>query len=95
MHDLKGKTALITGASAGLGAHFARVLGEAGAKLILAARRIDALERMADEIRSHCQVEVNILKLDVADSASVATAFEAIADLQVLVNNAGVVRTAA
>jgi NAD(P)-dependent dehydrogenase (short-subunit alcohol dehydrogenase family) len=95
VYDLKGKTALITGASAGLGAHFARVLGEAGANLILAARRVDALERMAAEIRWHCQIEVNILTLDVTDSASVASAFEAIAGVQVLVNNAGVVRSAA
>jgi NAD(P)-dependent dehydrogenase (short-subunit alcohol dehydrogenase family) len=92
--DLRGKTALITGASSGLGAHFARVLAEARANLILAARRADPLERIAAEIRGRSPGTVVTLTLDVTDSASVATASEALADVDILVNNAGVVRSA-
>ena len=50
---LDGKVALVTGASSGLGRHFAKVLAEAGAKVVLAARRLDRLEALADEIRSN------------------------------------------
>ena len=49
---LDGKVALITGASSGLGAHFARVLAAAGAEVVLAARRIEALSALADAIRA-------------------------------------------
>jgi NAD(P)-dependent dehydrogenase (short-subunit alcohol dehydrogenase family) len=92
--DLRGKTALITGASSGLGAHFAGVLAEARANLILAARRADPLERMAAEIRARSPGTVVTLSLDVTDSASVAAAADALADVDILVNNAGVVRSA-
>ena len=94
MYDLSGKTALITGASSGLGAHFAAVLAEARANLILAARRADPLERVAAEIRGRSPGTVVTLTLDVTDSTSVAAAAEALADVDILVNNAGVVRSA-
>src|SRR5258708_38627438 len=48
--DLSGEAALVTGASSGLGAHFARVLAEKGAKVALAARRLDRLTALAGEI---------------------------------------------
>src|SRR5260370_5281954 len=48
--DLSGEAALVTGASSGLGAHFARVLAEKGAKVALAARRLDRLTALAEEI---------------------------------------------
>lgn len=92
--DLRGKTALITGASSGLGAHFAGVLADARANLILAARRADPLERIAEEVRGRSPGTVVTLSLDVSDSASVAAASEALADVDILVNNAGVVRSA-
>lgn len=92
--DLRGKTALITGASSGLGAHFAGVLAEARANVILAARRADPLERIAAEIRARSPGTVVTLSLDVTDSASVAAASEALADVDILVNNAGIVRSA-
>ncbi len=50
--DLSGQTALVTGASSGLGLRFARVLAARGAKVALAARRLDRLEALAEEIRA-------------------------------------------
>ena len=50
--DLTGRIALVTGASSGLGRHFAKVLSGAGAKVVLAARRVDLLEELATELRS-------------------------------------------
>lgn len=94
MTDLTGKTALITGASSGLGAHFATVLANAGAHLILAARRMDALESVAAAARLHGKT-VQTLQLDVTDAASVAAAASMIGSVDILVNNAGAVRNAA
>ena len=51
--DLKGKTALVTGASSGLGKHFARVLVRAGCNVVLAARREDRLAESVAEITGH------------------------------------------
>jgi NAD(P)-dependent dehydrogenase (short-subunit alcohol dehydrogenase family) len=93
--DLRGKTALVTGASSGLGAHFAGVLASAGANLILAARRVDSLNEVSKTITSTCNVKAEILKLDVTSAESVRTAFNAIAEIDILVNNAGIARTAA
>lgn len=88
--DLGGRKALVTGASAGLGAHFAQVLAEAGAHVILAARRMEKLEEVSAVIRSaggSCET----CRLDVTDAASLADAAVVFADIDVLVNNAGVV----
>ena len=49
--DLTGKTALITGASSGLGAHFARVLAAAGARVVVAARRAERQSALVDELK--------------------------------------------
>jgi NAD(P)-dependent dehydrogenase (short-subunit alcohol dehydrogenase family) len=93
--DLSGKTALITGASSGFGAHFAKVLAAAGADVVLAARRLESLEQVASDIRWEFSGEVLTLKLDVTDSTMVAAAFAALAGgVDILVNNAGVVRSA-
>ncbi|RKG93881.1 SDR family NAD(P)-dependent oxidoreductase [Corallococcus terminator] len=91
---LEGRRALITGASSGLGLHFAGVLARAGAEVVLAARRVDTLaaevERLrASGARAHC------VALDVTRSESVQAAVaeaEALAGgaMEVLVNNAGV-----
>lgn len=88
-----GKSVLITGASSGFGAHFARVLASEGAKVGLAARRVDVLEEIAAEIRKAGGTAVTT-KLDVSDSASVKQAVQAIVDafgrIDVLVNNSGI-----
>jgi NAD(P)-dependent dehydrogenase (short-subunit alcohol dehydrogenase family) len=72
--DLSGRVALVTGASSGLGARFARILSDAGAKIVLCARRIDRLESLAGEIRDAGGVALPI-GMDVTDS--VAAAFDA------------------
>jgi NAD(P)-dependent dehydrogenase (short-subunit alcohol dehydrogenase family) len=91
--SLAGKTALVTGASSGFGRHFARLLAEAGAKVALAARRVDALERVAADIKA-TGGEAAVLAMDVTDRASVergvAGAEAALGPITILVNNAGI-----
>jgi NAD(P)-dependent dehydrogenase (short-subunit alcohol dehydrogenase family) len=93
LFSLAGTTVLVTGASSGLGAHFARVLAGAGANLVLAARRLDRLRRLEGEIRTGGG-KAWAVELDVTDQASVARAFDAAqaaaGSVTVLVNNAGV-----
>jgi NAD(P)-dependent dehydrogenase (short-subunit alcohol dehydrogenase family) len=90
---LDGKTALVTGASSGLGLRFATVLAEAGAKVMLAARRIDRLEQLKREIAAKGG-SAHVLALDVTDVAqarrAIATAEQAFAPIDILVNNSGV-----
>lgn len=85
--------ALITGASAGLGAEFARQLARRGADLILVARSADALEELAAALRSTYGVAVEVLTADLADDAGVRTVVDRLADradpVDLLVNNAG------
>ena len=90
--SVAGKVALITGASSGFGRHFATVLAREGAKVGLAARRVDALESLAQEIRAAGGVAA-VAQLDVADAASIAPAVATIerelGRIDVLVNNSG------
>jgi len=88
--QLDGKTALITGASSGLGLHFAGVLAARGAKVVLAARRVEALEAARAGIAA-LGGTARALALDVADPASVEAAFAEIGEApDIVVNNAGV-----
>jgi NAD(P)-dependent dehydrogenase (short-subunit alcohol dehydrogenase family) len=91
--SLAGTTALVTGASSGLGAHFARVLAGAGAGVVLAARRLDRLRRLEGEIRA-AGGQAWAVELDVTDHASVVRALDAAeaaaGPVAVLINNAGV-----
>ena len=86
---LIGKTALVTGASSGLGARFATVLAGAGAHVVLAARRKDALEKLAATLRT-AGGNAATRALDVTDSASVRAVVEATPGIDILVNNAGI-----
>jgi NAD(P)-dependent dehydrogenase (short-subunit alcohol dehydrogenase family) len=95
MFDLKGKTALITGASSGFGAHFARVLAAANADLILTARRAEELERVAREIPEREHRNVTVVLMDVTDTASVSRALAQCPTPDILINNAGIVRNGA
>ena len=94
--DLAGTVALVTGASSGLGARFARTLSRAGATVALAARRIDRLEQLAAEIEAAGGV-ARAVALDVTDPAGVAHAVATIeaevGAIGILVNNAGVAAT--
>lgn len=90
--ELSGKVALVTGASGGLGRHFASVLARAGAQVGLAARRVDALESLAAEI-SQAGGKAAVAQLDVTDGNSVAVAVASIertlGPIGILVNNSG------
>jgi NAD(P)-dependent dehydrogenase (short-subunit alcohol dehydrogenase family) len=93
--DLTGKTALVTGASsAGFGAHFATVLAAAGAAVVVAARRLDALEELVAKIRASGG-DARAVSMDVTDTTSVTAALAATGTFDILVNNAGVANTAA
>lgn len=94
LFNLTGKHVLLTGASSGLGRHFARTLASAGARVAMAARSVEKMETLAAEIRAAgglCEVYA----LDVRDRAAIRSciaAVEAVAPIDVLVNNAGVAR---
>ena len=86
--DLSGKSALVTGASGGLGLHFAKLLARRGAEVTLAARRQTALDQARHEIATAGGASKSI-QLDVADAASIAEALAG-RSFDILVNNAGV-----
>lgn len=90
--DFNGKWALVTGASAGIGAALARELAKHGAKLILTARRVDRLETLAGELRGK-GAEVRIVAADLNDSAAPQKIFDATEGaglcVDILINNAG------
>jgi NAD(P)-dependent dehydrogenase (short-subunit alcohol dehydrogenase family) len=87
--DLSGKVALVTGASSGLGVHFAHCLGEAGASVVIAARRADRLKSLQAELEAK-GVTAKSVDLDVQSAESVAAALDAAGPLDIVVNNAGI-----
>ena len=91
--SVEGKVALVTGASSGLGAHFAKVLAAAGAKLIVGARRVEKLHELVGEIEASGG-EAIAVALDITNTDSVTCAFDkgeaAFGPISILVNNAGV-----
>src|SRR4029453_11305553 len=94
--NLKEKVALVTGASSGLGARFARVLAANGALTILASRRIERLKDLRAEIEA-AGGAAHVVQLDVTDLDSVRDAVEhaerAVGPIDILVNNSGVSTT--
>lgn len=90
--DLAGRVALVTGASSGLGARFARVLAAQGASVVLAARRLDRLEALAAEIAA-AGGQAMAVRMDATDAdslvAAVAAAEQRFGTVDILVNNAG------
>ena len=93
MFSLKGRVALVTGASSGLGVQFAKALAENGAALALVARRADRLKSLKDEIENKGGKAVAI-EADVTDRAAMTRAFDAaekaLGTVTILVNNAGI-----
>jgi short-subunit dehydrogenase len=92
LRDRYGDWALVTGASSGIGAEFARALARDGVSLVLAARRADRLEALARELREDNGARVRCVACDLATEAGVRTLLAAVADLEIaiLINNAGV-----
>ena len=94
--NFEGKVALVTGASSGLGARFAKILAQGGAQVVLAARRTDRLKELRAEIESDGGA-AHMVSLDVTDYASIKSALahaetEA-GHIDILVNNSGVSRS--
>ncbi|GEP53528.1 glucose 1-dehydrogenase [Reyranella soli] len=91
--DLTGKVALVTGASSGLGVHFARTLAAAGASVAIAARRADRLASLQAELQKLGGKAVAV-ELDVQSSDSITAAFAtveaALGPVDIVVNNAGI-----
>lgn len=91
--DLRGRVALVTGASSGIGEHFARILAASGAKVVLAARRAAQLERLCVAIREGGGEAVAV-PMDVADEASTIAAYDAaeraFGPVNTVIANAGV-----
>ena len=94
--DLASRVAMVTGASSGLGVRFARMLADNGARVVLAARRIERLEKLRDEIGA-AGGQASVVALDVTDIESIRTAVrqveEQVGPIDILVNNSGVSTT--
>ncbi len=94
--NLEGRVALVTGASSGLGAQFARTLAQAGACVVLAGRRVERLKDLRAEIEGKGG-DAHVVQLDVTDVASirsaVAHAETEVGTLDILINNSGVSTT--
>jgi NAD(P)-dependent dehydrogenase (short-subunit alcohol dehydrogenase family) len=96
--DLSGRVALVTGASGGLGAQFARVLAQAGAGVALAGRRVEKLKSLRAEIEAEGG-DAHVVALDVTDHDSIRSAVAhtetEMGTIDILVNNSGVATTQA
>lgn len=93
--DLTGQVALVTGASSGLGAQFARALARAGASVVLAARRTDRLQALQVELQAQ-GAQATVLALDVTQPKTFTAALDqaeaVVGPIDILVNNSGVSR---
>lgn len=92
MFNLSEKTALVTGASGGIGGSIAKALHAQGAVVGLCGRKKDALDALAAELGSNCHVFVGDLSSSEAADALIAEANEAMGKIDILVNNAGLTR---
>ncbi len=91
--NITGQWALVTGASSGLGVDFAKALAENGANLILAARRMERLEQVRDEIKARYNVNVEVISIDLAQHNAPQTLYDDLKsrglEVDILINNAG------
>ena len=96
MTAIKGKIALVTGASAGIGYACAKVFAREGARLILAARRADRLKRLAENLKKKHGIESHVIRMDVRDQAEVEARIAGLPakwqKIDILINNAGLSR---
>lgn len=91
---LEGRVAIVTGASSGLGARFARVLSAAGASVVLAARRVERLDELAGELPG-ARVAACDVTADDDRGRLVASTLDRFGQIDVLINNAGIDHTEA
>lgn len=96
MLNLEGKIVFITGASSGIGEACAREFATLKANIILAARRVDRLKKLADQLEKEYQIKVNYLEFDVRDYDDVQNKFNSLESywkqIDILVNNAGLAK---
>lgn len=96
MLSIQNQTVLITGASSGIGASCANFFAQAGAKLILAARRFDRLKELAEDLKQRYATPIHLVQLDVRDRAQVETTINTLpadwSEIDILINNAGLSR---
>ncbi|WP_414583132.1 SDR family oxidoreductase [Scytonema sp. PCC 10023] len=95
MLSLQNQIVLITGASSGIGAACAKVFANAGAKLILAARRLERLQELVETLHT-TSLQFHLLQLDVSDRSAVESAISTLppawSEIDILINNAGLSR---
>ncbi|HBZ35252.1 MAG TPA: gluconate 5-dehydrogenase, partial [Rikenellaceae bacterium] len=91
--DLKGQTAIVTGGAAGIGIQMSYALGEAGANLVLASRKIERCEEVAEKLKRELKIEVLPVQCDVAKEEDVDglfnSALKKFGKIDILVNNSG------
>ncbi len=99
MLSIENQVVLITGASSGIGTACAKIFAGAGARLILAARRLERLQKLTDELVESLHVtplQIHLLQLDVRDRSAVESAISNLppswSDIDILINNAGLSR---
>jgi gluconate 5-dehydrogenase len=92
--DIEGQSAIVTGASSGLGVTFAETLAERGANLVITARRYERLVKVAEDLKGKYDVKVIPVETDVSQEDQiirmVKTAIENLGSLEIIVNNAGI-----
>jgi uncharacterized protein len=93
MENLRGKTALVTGASSGLGVDFARYLAECGCSLVLVARRAERLRELQAELSTRYQVSVEYVAMDLVETGATQRLYDQLNGaglaIDILINNAG------
>jgi 3-hydroxy acid dehydrogenase / malonic semialdehyde reductase len=96
MASIQDQVVLVTGASSGIGAACARAFASTGVKLLLAARRLDRLEKLAADLQQQHRCSVQVIALDVCDRTQVEATLKALTppwnEVDILVNNAGLSR---
>lgn len=92
---LRGKVALVTGGSKGIGRATAVILAEEGCDVILVARNADALKAAADVVRGNAQVQVRTIEADLSKQSELERVAASVEALDVLVNNAGAIPSGA